>query len=94
MRLPETRDLFSRELTFPINRGTVVDQIGHVELESPRGTTESIGDVLERTETDEFHSADDLFDTLMTFVGGDHIGRHRYDDRGTTTTERDEEVSF
>lgn len=94
MRLPETRDLFSRELTFPVERTRVVETIGDVELESPRGTTETIEEVLERTETDEFDSADDLFDTLMTFVGGDHIGRQRYDDRGTTTTDREEEVSF
>lgn len=94
MRLPETRDLFGRELNFPVERTAVVEKIGDVELESPRGTSETIAEVLSRTETDEFTSADDLFDTLMTFVGGDHIGRQRYDDRGTTTAEREEEVSF
>ncbi|MEF8841203.1 MAG: hypothetical protein V5A62_06200 [Haloarculaceae archaeon] len=93
IRLPETRDLFSRELEFPVTCERVVDSVGDVDLESPSGSAESIGTVLGRCETDEFASVDELYGALVTFVGEAYVGRKGYDDRSSTTT-RDEEVSF
>lgn len=93
MRLPETRDAFARELTFPVDRDTVIDALGESELEAPYGESESLADVLDRVEADSFDSADELYDALVTYVSDAYIGRKFYDDRGTNP-EGSEEVSF
>jgi hypothetical protein len=94
MRLPETRDLFARELTFPTSHGSVVESIGDEEIEAPTGHSETIAEVLERTSRDEYDSADELYDALMTFVSDAFIGRKFYDDRGSSPKSDEEEVSF
>ena len=94
MRLPEVRDLFARELTFPVRSATVVESLGDRELEAPNGGSETIGEVLERCPEEEFESADSLYDALVTFVSDAFIGRKFYDDRGGQGIDADEEVSF
>lgn len=91
MRLPETRDLFARELTFPTSQQAVVEAIGDQELQAPTGESETIEEILDRTSNDEFRSADELYDALMTFVSDMFIGRKFYDDRGSTPKGEDEE---
>jgi hypothetical protein len=93
IRLPEARDLFSRELTFPVACSTVEDELGEVVLASPAGSPETIREVLERCETREFASADELYSALLTSVGEQYIGRKGYDDRGSTPG-YDDEVSL
>jgi hypothetical protein len=82
MRLPETRDLFAQKLQFPTTRATVIETVGDTVLDAPSGESIRLSDVLERCGTDEFSSADTLYDTMMTFVGEEFIGRKYYDDRG------------
>jgi len=94
MRLSETRDRFASELTFPVEHETVLDSLGNVELDAPYGESESVSDVLERAGETEYESADELYDTLVTFVGDAYIGRKFYDDRGSNTEIDSEEVSF
>jgi hypothetical protein len=94
MRLPEVRDVFARELTFPVRCETVVESLGDRELEAPNGGIETIAEVLERCPEEEFDSADGLYDALVTFVSDAFIGRKFYDDRGGQATDPDEEVSF
>lgn len=94
MRLPETRDLFARELEFPATTETVVTVVGDTTLDAPSGQSESIADVIKRTETEEFRSSDELYDTLVTFVSDAFIGRKYYDDRGTSVGDDSEEVHF
>jgi hypothetical protein len=94
MRLPETRDLFSRRLSFPTTTETVAEQIGDVSLEAPMGDEETIDEVLARCPEDRFESADALYDALVTFVGDAYVGRKYYDDRGGQAGMDDEEVSF
>jgi hypothetical protein len=94
MRLSETRDVFVDRLTFPADRETVLDAVGSVELDAPWGDPESVADVLERADDESFGSADELFDTLLTYVGDQYIGRKYYDDRGSQTAIDSEEVSF
>lgn len=94
MRLPETRDLFAREIDFPATKESVVNAVGDTDLDAPSGQTEAIADVLKRTETEDFRSSDELYDTLVTFVSDAFIGRKFYDDRGGQATDPDEEVSF
>ena len=96
MRLSETRDLFARKLRFPVTRSTVVETVGETELHAPGGENKTIASVIERCETDEFESADSLYDSLMTFVGEEFIGRKYYDDRGGIgqSHEDDQELNF
>lgn len=95
MRLPETRDLFARVLEFPVSRETVIETVGGTELSPPDGESTTIGAVIVRSDVEEFQSADDLYDTLMTVVGARFVGRRYYDDRGAMPTQDDEsEVSF
>ena len=95
MRLPETRDLFARELTFPTSYQTVIEAIGDQELQAPTGQSETIEEVLDRTSNEQYRSADELYDALMTFVSDEFIGRKFYDDRGTTPKDGDDdEVVF
>ncbi|QAU11687.1 hypothetical protein EKH57_02310 [Halorubrum sp. BOL3-1] len=96
MRLPETRDLFARELDFPASRTTVLERVGNTELAPPDGEATTIRKIVERSEVTEFDSADDLYDTLMSLVGPQFVGRRYYDDRGTMPQSGDGEgeVSF
>jgi hypothetical protein len=96
MRLPETRDLFAQQLEFPTTRQTVLETVGETELQAPTGQSESIAEVIERSDAEEFESADSLYGTLMAFVSDAFIGRKYYDDRGGSSLalEDDEEVQF
>jgi hypothetical protein len=94
MRLPETRDLFVQRLEFPASAETVVETVGEEALDAPNGTTETIGEVLERCSESEFYSADDLYDSLVMHVSDAFIGRKFYDDRGSQPADPESEVSF
>jgi hypothetical protein len=95
MRLPETRDLFARELEFPATREAVLEAVGDTELEAPGGENETIGEILERADAEEFRSPDGLYGVLMTFVSDGFIGQKYYDDRsGSPDPEDGEEVRF
>jgi len=95
MRLSETRDLFARRLEFPVTCDAVRESVGETELEAPTGGSERIDQVLDRCDTDEFASPDELYGTLMTFVSDEFIGRKYYDDRGSSpTAPGEEEVQF
>lgn len=95
MRLPETRDLFARELEFPASREAVLEAVGDTELEAPGGENETIGEILARSDAEEFRSPDGLYGTLMTFVSDGFIGRKYYDDRsGSSDPEDMGEVQF
>jgi len=92
MRLRETRKLFDRELSFPVTCEQVGAEVGHVEPEPPNGDPEALADVLDRCEVDEFRSADELYDAVVSLVGDQYVGRKFYDDRGAAPD--DEAVSF
>lgn len=94
MRLPETRDLFARELDFPVTADAVEETIGEATLEAPTGHTETVSEVVDRSSRTEFGSADELYDTLITFVSDAFIGRKYYDERGHSSQGSEEEVSF
>jgi hypothetical protein len=94
MRLAETRNLFARQLTFPADRERVLDAVGDTELDAPYGDPETIEEVLERTDEPSFATADELFDTVLTNVGDQYIGRKHYDDRGAQGGIETEEVHF
>lgn len=86
--------MFARKLSFPVDAETVVEALGDEQLEAPTGQSESVGDVIDRCQEDEFESADELYDALLTFVSDAFIGRKFYDDRGGQQGDEEEEVSL
>lgn len=95
MRLAEARDRFVSEFNFPVEREAVIEQVGEVPLDAPAGEPDSVADVLGRIDQQTFRSADELYDTILTYVGDQYIGRKHYDDRGMNVGGRgDEGVSF
>lgn len=94
MRLSDARDRFVSEFTFPVEREQVLDSLGDVEIDGPTNDPETVGEVLERTDAESFHSADELYDTIIGSIGSDYVGRRFYDDRGSNTALDIEEVSF
>ncbi len=94
MRLSDARDHFVDEFTFPVERNAVLEAFGDVEIEGLTNDPETVGDVLHRTNAEEFHSADDLYDTIIGSIGSDYVGRRFYDDRGSNAGLDIDEVSF
>lgn len=97
MRLPETRDMFARELEFPVSCAVVVEQVGDVRLEAPGGGIdgdETVGEILGRCSEQEFRSSDELYDSLVGLVSEEFVGRKHYDDRGSQPADPESEVSF
>jgi hypothetical protein len=82
MRLNETRQLFEQACDYPVDRETLVERLGTVQLEAPTGDETAIASVFERCETETYDSADEVFDTLVGNVGDTFVGRKYYDDRG------------
>lgn len=94
MRLSNARDRFVSEFTFPVERESVLETLGDVEIDGPTNEPETVGEILERTDMDSFHSADELYDSIIGSIGSDYVGRRFYDDRGSNTALDIEEVSF
>jgi len=93
MRLPETRNLIVKEIEFPISCEDAVEEIGDVRIESPNGYEEAISDALGRCGDETFGSADELYDTVVSSVSEEFVGRKGYDDRGPNPGDG-EEISF
>ncbi|MFQ3285016.1 MAG: hypothetical protein ACI9TI_002291 [Natronomonas sp.] len=94
MRLSDARDRFVSEFTFPVERETVLKTIGDVEIDGLTDDPETVEDVLHRTNSEEFHSADELYDTIIGSIGSEYVGRRFYDDRGSNAGIDVDEVSF
>jgi len=89
----ETRELFARECSFPIDRDAVIERLGDVAIESPNGDGSDLATVLARSSDSSYGSAEELFTTLMGNLGDEHVGRKHYDDRSSTQND-DSELSF
>ncbi|MBX0294784.1 hypothetical protein [Haloarcula nitratireducens] len=77
----EAQELFEEELDPPVDRETVIEQVGDREIETQGGENDTIGEILERSETEEFETADDIHTTMMNYLDADHVGRENYSDR-------------
>ncbi|MFC7096433.1 DUF5789 family protein [Halobaculum marinum] len=94
MRLTEARAAFDRRIAFPADRDAVLEAVGDERLEAPNGDDTTVAAVLERADATAFDSADELYDTLLGFVGDAFVGRKFYDDRGDQTAVDTEQQSF
>ena len=83
MLLSELPEHLERELTYPIDSSTVIEQIGTVQVEAPDSSdSETVASILDPLGPESFDSAEDLFATIFGSVSDDFIGRKFYDDRG------------
>ncbi|PSQ14236.1 hypothetical protein BRC99_03120 [Halobacteriales archaeon QS_7_69_60] len=81
IELSEMSEVFEEELTFPATSEEVIDECGDTTLQASGGDGATVADLIERGETDEFESTEELVNTLMTFVDDDYVGRTGYSDR-------------
>lgn len=81
MRYSDAQQLFEQACEFPADHETVVEQLGNVELTAPTGDSIPIDRVLERTGESQYHSAEELYNTLFGNLDDAFVGRKYYDDR-------------
>jgi hypothetical protein len=93
MRLPEVRDVIIRRIDFPVSCEEAEEELGEVVMESPSGYEETVSDSLGRCGEASFESPDELYDTIVSGLSEEFVGRKGYDDRGPNLTD-DGEVSF
>jgi len=89
----ETRELFARECSFPVDRTAVIERLGDVAIESPNGDGTDLATVLGRCSDRSYVSVEELFTTLMGNLDDEHVGRKYYDDRSNTQND-EPELSF
>lgn len=83
MRIDKLQQFLESELSYPVSHGSVIEQIGAVEIEAPdEGETERVSNVIDSVGQDFYGSAEELFSTVIGNVGDEFIGRKFYDDRG------------
>lgn len=83
MFLSELQTYLAREFTYPVDRNTVIQRIGSLEIEAPNtDDSETVTTILQPLGIATFESSDDLFETIFGNVSDEYIGRKYYDDRG------------
>jgi hypothetical protein len=85
MRYSETHQLFDQACDFPAEHGTVVDQLGDVELTTQGGDCFTVREVLEVTDETSYRSADELYTALLGNLDDGFVGVKHYDDRSGST---------
>jgi hypothetical protein len=83
MRPTDTYDHFESTFEYPIDRDDVIDATGETYIPAPTGDSESIADVLGRSEQSTYDSPQALYETFLACLGEQYIGRKFYDDRGS-----------
>ena len=86
--------MFVERLRFPANREEVIERVGDVALDPPDGDRTTVEAVLEMADDTEFHSPDELHQTVVGYVGDGFIGRKYYDDRGGQPQNQTDQRSF
>lgn len=91
MEINELEEFLERELDYPITLAAVRGEIGDVEVDAPDAEdSETVSDVLAHLDEDTYQSADDLFETVMSNLPDEYIGRKYYSDRGGDGEEVDD----
>lgn len=92
MDVRELPEYLDSNLTFPTDLETVRAEVGETVLESASTDDElTIAEVLSHLETEEYNSAEELFESVQANLPEEYIGRKGYTDRGTSDPEADGE---
>lgn len=91
VKIENLRSYLNEDLSYPIERETVIEQIGAVEMEAPdQNDSETIAAIVDPLGEETYDSADELYNTIIGTVDDEHIGRKFYDDRGQHIVDRSE----
>lgn len=91
VRIDNLADYLDEELEYPIDRTSVTEEIGDVEIEAPdRDDSETIATIIGSLGQETYGSADELYKTIVGNVSEEHIGRKFYDDRGQHSVDTSE----
>lgn len=92
MRIQQTSTLFE-DLTYPVTTEDLIAKTGSQEIALQDGS-ESIKQILERSEPESFSSPEDVQLTIYSGLCDQAIGRKGYTDRDPPTMNEVEPVSF
>ncbi len=92
MRIQQTPNLFE-DITYPVTTEELIERTGSQKLALQDGS-ESIKQILERSEPESFNSPKDVQLTIYSGLGDQAIGRKGYTDRDPPTMNEIEPVSF
>lgn len=91
VKIENLRSYLDEELSYPIDRETVIERIGGVEIEAPdRNDSETVAAIVDPLGEETYDSAGELYNTIIGNVDEEHIGRKFYDDRGQHSVDRSE----
>lgn len=71
-------------VTFPVEKGTVLEEVGQHELEFEDGDRSKLRSVLQPAGLDEFESREELFESIYLMVGDSAVGQVGQTGRGTS----------
>jgi hypothetical protein len=72
------------DIDYPITADQFVNQYGHYEIERTNAGPITIRELFEPLEEDQFESAKEVRETIMSLMPKESVGRQRYSDRGST----------
>jgi len=85
MEVTRLRSALEAEFAFPVDRETLVQRAGDVEIDGVAAESETLAAVLELTDERTFASSQALSETLVGSVPEGYVGRKYYDDRSGTS---------
>jgi hypothetical protein len=98
MKLEELQTFLETELVYAIDQTDVLEQIGSIEIGAPgERENETIESIIGSAGQETYHSAGELFETIIGNVSDEYIGRKFYDDRGGNPVDAEDKsgnVSF
>lgn len=82
MNVRELRRFLADELDYPVEKATVVEEVGDATVDAPgRPESARLGAVLGTLGDETYGSADQLYEAVYGTLSDDHVGRKYYDDR-------------
>ena len=83
MNLRELPDHLDRRIDYPTDSANVLDTLGETRVDAPDDAESmTIASLLDHRRGETYHSADELFDAILSSLPDEYIGRKFYDDRG------------
>ncbi len=81
MRLSEVKEYIDRQVETPIDHDTAVDKLNGRRIDCPSGKGKRVSDALSMDETRTYETTDEIYESVMCYLGDEYIGRKFYDDR-------------
>ena len=83
MKINELPDLFARRIEYPADLEAVRSQVGGERIDAPDDEhTRTLEELLAHIESDVYDSPHQLFESVVSSLPDEYVGRKFYDDRG------------